>query len=240
MPAAAQQLPLDRQPPPARAPAPAVTGSCRQAPGRRRSLPTPAPARRSRCRRQTPGRAGRPGGSPATSARRAAPPPPPSRGRGVPSGPTRLGTNSPLGFWPARASRVIRIMRRVCSVGATSRADGVIGTRTRSAIIRAEARVGTSTGGRSSTTRRSPPASSPARAGQRPRSCPVTRSTLSTATGRRPPLAHAPALPWGSRSSRVTSWPRVASAQARLTATVVLPTPPLRLPHAMIWPMVRT
>src|SRR5687767_381936 len=42
------------------------------------------------------------------------------------------------------------------------------------------------------------------------------------------------ALPCGSRSTTSTRWPAAASAVARLTAVVVLPTPPFWLATAMI------
>src|SRR6476619_7003935 len=45
---------------------------------------------------------------------------------------------------------------------------------------------------------------------------------------------HASALPWGSASTRRTRWPMSASACAKLTEIVVLPTPPFWLSTPMI------
>ena len=48
-----------------------------------------------------------------------------------------------------------------------------------------------------------------------------------------PSFSQAAAVPCGSASTSVTAW-LSARQQARLTATVLLPVPPLRLPTAMI------
>jgi hypothetical protein len=80
----------------------------------------------------------------------------------------RFGTSSATGAPRRLLPRATSIMRNVCLVAARPSAENVTGTRMASAIISAVASVGMWSGGRSSTTRRSSPASSPARAGQRP------------------------------------------------------------------------
>ena len=153
------------------------------------------------------------------------------------SGP--VGTSSALGLPSRRLSRAIRIIRNTCPVGLTSTAEGVTGTTIRSAIIIAEAITGTITGGRSMISASTGLASSAARASHRPPPVRLIGGAASTRIGNRPLCPHSQALPCGSTSSRTTSSPRVARAQARFTAIVVLPVPPLRLPLAMIWPILR-
>ena len=87
---------------------------------------------------------------------------------GRPSGSTRFGTSRAAGAWRRLLPRATSIMRNVCLVAARPSAESVTGTRMASAIISAVASVGMWSGGRSRTTRRSAPASSPARSGQRP------------------------------------------------------------------------
>src|SRR4051794_24454967 len=60
----------------------------------------------------------------------------------------------------------------------------------------------------------------------------------STGQGRRRARVQASAVCCGSVSRTTVGRPRLASAQPRLTASVLLPTPPFRLPIAMTLPFV--
>src|SRR5688572_4362724 len=53
--------------------------------------------------------------------------------------------------------------------------------------------------------------------------------------GSLPCAAHAAAVPCRSLSTTITDRPSSARVQARLTAIVLLPVPPLRLPRARRW-----
>src|SRR3954451_7544999 len=127
-------------------------------------------------------------------------------------------------------------MRRMA---ATSIACGEVGTRISDATRKVTARAGAMPAGKSTSVTSWPPRTVSRVASQGSSSSMRCSGRGTQRTGKRWRLLHPWALPCTSLSTSATRRPRPASAQARLTASVLLPAPPFMLLTAMTWPRRR-